>query len=387
MVGYNKHMQVTSSERGAVSIFLVIFFAVLISVITMSFIGIVIRGADQSTNNDLSRSAFDSAQAGVEDAKRAIALYSKECAANPGGPTCGSYTTFINNQTCGALPGFAGVLGLHSTGGNEINVQGTENAALAQAYTCVNIVMNTPDYINSKQPYTSDVIPLKAVATANSSAPVHPASFTLDWFTHSDANLADSQAFSPRQTGVDQLPSEGAWGLYTPALMRVELISYPDGAAITDAGLQASSKTLYLYPSAGGATEVGFDTDVTPPASGNTPPIVAINCSGGAGSTYACSAKLDLGTNQNKTSFIRVTPLYKKTTFRLQLTDAFFNGVQPIVDSTGRANDLFRRVQARVRLQNNIVYPEYAIDSGNTLCKDFSVGASGPEFQNKCGNN
>ena len=386
MVGYNKRMQVTSSERGAVSIFLVIFFALLISVITMSFIGIVIRGADQSTNSDLSRSAFDSAQAGVEDAKRAVALYSKECAADPAGPTCGSYTTFINNQTCGALPGFAGVLGLHSTGGNEINVQGTDNSALDQAYTCVNIVMNTPDYINSKQPYTSDVIPLKAVASVSSTTAVHPASFTLNWFTHSDAGLADTQGFSPRLTGVDQLPTEAAWGQDTPALMRVELISYTDGAPITDAGLQASTKTLYLYPSVGGATEVGFDTD-TPPASGNTPPIVAINCSGGAGATYACSAKLDLGTNQNKTSFLRVTPLYKKATFQLQLTDAFFNGVQPIVDSTGRANDLFRRVQARVRLQNNVVYPEYAVDSGTTLCKDFSVGAAPADFKNQCGNN
>ncbi len=50
-----------------------------------------------------------------------------------------------------------------------------------------------------------------------------------------------------------------------------------------------------------------------------------------------------------------------------------FNGVQPVIDVTGRANNMFRRVLARVELSGSFVYPEAAVDMKNDLCKNFSV--------------
>jgi hypothetical protein len=49
-----------------------------------------------------------------------------------------------------------------------------------------------------------------------------------------------------------------------------------------------------------------------------------------------------------------------------------FQGVQPLVDSTGRAGDLFRRVKARIEPTGGI-YPEAAIDVTNNFCKTFQV--------------
>jgi hypothetical protein len=55
-----------------------------------------------------------------------------------------------------------------------------------------------------------------------------------------------------------------------------------------------------------------------------------------------------------------------------------FNGVQPVVDSTGRANDLFRRVRAHLGLgDSSFPYPTYAVDVANDLCKNFSVDIDG----------
>ena len=64
-----------SYRRGAVSIFIVVFTALLISIITVGFIRIMMRDQQRATDSDLSNSAMDSARAGVEDAKRALQRY------------------------------------------------------------------------------------------------------------------------------------------------------------------------------------------------------------------------------------------------------------------------------------------------------------------------
>lgn len=374
---YNKPMLTRERERGAVSIFLVIFFALLIGVITISFIGIVIRNVTQSTNDDLSRSAYDSAQAGVEDAKRAIAKTLDACGTGSG--QCATYMGYLNNQNCTTLPSFSGVLGLRTGSGHEVTVQNTDNEALDQAYTCVDITMNTPDYINSKLPYSSDLVPLTATAAFDG--------VTVNWYAHSDApGMGDSDQFTPRTTGPETLPREADWdsaGQYTPALLRVQLISY--SGTITDDQLAANTRTLFLYPTGYGAQTTSFDLDGVPPSAANAAPIIPVKC-GGSGQ-FACSVNLGIGSNAGKTSLLRVTPVYKKTTFQLKLTGPgtpLFAGVQPIVDSTGRANDLFRRVEARVRMQNDVTLPEYAVDVQNSFCKDFSVGADPADFVNNC---
>lgn len=383
-------MRITPSrqprEQGAVSIFIVIFFSLLIGVITMSFVGIVVRGANQSTNNDLSRSAYDSAQAGVEDAKRAIAAYVNAC--NGGTGNCASYTGFINNQQCGSMPGFAATLGLRTGAGNEILVQSNTDTAFDQAYTCVNTILQTPDYINKELPQHSDVIPLKSTGAFSG--------VTVNWFTHTDGSLADTQPFTPRPNcsvsavsgSSCTLPTQGNWvGNGTPALLRVQLISY-NGGTIADSALQSNGRTLFLYPSQGGVPNggtVSFDQDSNPPSAAAGAPLVPVHCL--TTGVYSCSVNLGLGSNTGKTSFIRVTPIYKSATFQLQLTggaNPLFDGVQPVVDSTGRANDLFRRVEARVRMENNVLYPEYAVDVQNSFCKDYAVGADTADFIYRC---
>jgi hypothetical protein len=50
--------------------------------------------------------------------------------------------------------------------------------------------------------------------------------------------------------------------------------------------------------------------------------------------------------------------------------------VQPSVDSTGRANDVFRRVQSRIRFDEATGgYPENALDTTNDIRKDFAVSS------------
>ena len=73
-------------------------------------------------------------------------------------------------------------------------------------------------------------------------------------------------------------------------------------------------------------------------------------------------------------AYLRLSALYKGAHFRVSLVGAQFKAVQPIVDSTGRASDIFRRVQSRVDLYDtSFPYPDAAVDVTSNFCKDFGV--------------
>ena len=64
-----------TTKRGAVSIYAVVFLTLVFGIITLSFTRIIIGESIITVNTDLSKSAYDSAMAGVEDAKIAILKY------------------------------------------------------------------------------------------------------------------------------------------------------------------------------------------------------------------------------------------------------------------------------------------------------------------------
>jgi Tfp pilus assembly protein PilX len=67
-------------KRGGISMFLVVIVGSLVALMVASFMRLVVRDQSQASNLDLSQSAYDSAQVGVEDAKKFMDLYSSNCA-------------------------------------------------------------------------------------------------------------------------------------------------------------------------------------------------------------------------------------------------------------------------------------------------------------------
>ena len=105
-----------------------------------------------------------------------------------------------------------------------------------------------------------------------------------------------------------------------------------------------------------------------------------------SGEIYLCSAVLTIpnpegGNASNREAYLQLASYYGATSYSVELIGSSgkpveFQGVQPIVDSTGRASDLFRRVQARIYLTDGgskLPFPETALYVRDNLCKDFFV--------------
>ena len=365
-------MNTTQQQTGAVSIFIVIFFALLLSVITLGFVKITTEEQRQALTNDLSQSAFDSAEAGVEDAKRALIQYRRSCESNPTGAECNKFKNAFTANKCDTLAGpLSDDLGLRRDAEGAVSVQtNAQDADLAQAYTCVKIALNTVDYKRKLEANTSDLIPLDGVSNFNS--------VTVNWFVASDAGLATGAPFELPATN-DGFPAAEQWSNATPPVMRVQLIQF-NKAGFDQKDLEDGASTLFLYPSQSGGA-VNNEVPFTRYARKSPNESVTITCSQDS-SGYACSAKLlftgSLAMSNAKSAFLRVTPIYKGTTFQLKLNDGDvgFDGVQPLVDSTGRANDVFRRVESRIRFDEATgSYPENALETTGDICKSFVISS------------
>ncbi len=384
-------------QAGAVSLFVVIFAALLMTVVTVSFVQLMLKDQQQATVSDLSQSAYDSAQAGVEDAKRLL-LLDQACRNNtaPSSVNCGAVTNALtpsagqSETSCDTLAK-SGIVG-ETNKETIIQQSETDNAAkLDQAYTCVKIRVNTDDYRGTLATNESDVIPLQAVGAFDT--------IELRWFSRDDvsSDTNDMTVELPYKNDppkVGSLPPVGTeWEFNTPPLMRTQFMQFGSGSPLTDfddgqSGGRSNANTLFLYPSAAGLTDKDFALDARRSPL-NAPQPVKCNESFVDGE-FACTVTLHLpapinGSNANRNAFLRLSALYNGAHYKITLKNGTetvkFNQVQPEVDSTGRANDLFRRVLARVELKGDFTYPEAAVDLTGNLCKNFMVTDQEGDFE------
>lgn len=376
-------MNILNKKRsGFVSIFVVIFAAILIAIITISFIRLMIKDQQQATNDDLSRSAYDSAQAGVEDAKVALLRYINAC--NSGDTaTCAKLQSAIDSGQCNLF-----INGSTS----EVQVETGQSNNLEQSYTCVKAALNTQNYLGSLKGDQSKIIPLSSTSGYDT--------IEIDWFNSNNIASSTSVNLSSATIGTPLLK---VWGTsltttgasvassYMPPIMRAEIIQYDkiNGFVSSDFDNSISSgngsNTLFLYPVRGSTTSPTTVSATSDVRRLPTRKPVQIYCSNTlTTTTYACKARISLPSvvdSNNSAVYLNLTALYNKTDYQVVLLNSadatktvYFRAVQPEIDSTGRANDLFKRVKTRIELSDvNFPYPESAIDVTNGFCKDFSI--------------
>jgi Tfp pilus assembly protein PilX len=393
-------------QSGAVSLFVVIFATLLITIVTVSFLRLMINDQNQATNNDLSQSAYDSALAGVEDAKRALLRYQAICE-EEGESVCTTLGNSIAAMGCNeVVKEVLGVDDLEAAGvgqTGEVKIQQSTSegdSKLDQAYTCVKVKLLTDDYLGTLSATESKLVPLIG---KNGDGSTDFNTVTVEWFTSEDIGSGTTGNYNVSLTGAaspQPLFATSNWPTNRPPVMRAQLMQFNPAASgftldsfdYTSSG-QSNTNTVFLYPSSASAAASESFTAIDgrkSSASGETPidaaafsPRVSHCESTLTNGGYACKTVFTLpepvgGSANNRTAFLRLGALYNQTHFRVTLsksgTATQFNGVQPEIDSTGRANTLFRRVSSRVDLiDTNFPYPDGSLDVSGNLCKDFSV--------------
>lgn len=363
-------------QRGITSIFVVIFASLLFSIIALSFAGLMNREQQRSSDDELSQSAYDSALAGVEDAKRVIMLAQNDNA---------QAAQAIARNECNTIRA-AGLI----SGGDveaEVPIQSSTTglgSELNQAYTCVKVSLESPNYeVPLNQAMQSKLIPLYGASSFNT--------VEIEWQMAGDTTLPcgqDSVDFS-----VNRLCTLENWSSAenTPAMLRAQFILPNETITNLDAlNSDNVGNTVFLYPSQRVDTTQSLNVldrfvfDYNPSGSTSQHQPVAARCEPDVVSgdqTFQCRKRIQLGktvARNSNFSMLRLSSLYKAAgTVRITLFNGSnrvdFNGVQPMVDSTGRANDLFRRVEARLSFASDVRYVENAVDTTGSLCKDFWV--------------
>lgn len=385
-------------ERGITSFFAVIFAALLTGMIMISFAAIMLREQGRSQDDELSQGAYDSAMAGVEDAKRLVAAALNN----------GELWSWLQSRSddCQVISKAAhengGSLGAPAVGSpdaSEVMIRSQLSSDLAgdeliQAYTCVKIELDTPDYVlNSVNAMESKIVPLRADSTFDK--------VVVEWHM-SGSGLAGpcgrSNVMGPLASNpVLCLQSQWAGGANTNVapLVRAQFILPGESFTLESLDESSSGGTVFLYPDVwGGAlvpsNEVHLGARLVPGNSNSSPSVSenpeSIMCAQ-TSYLYHCRAVIAMpdpvAPEDSRNALLRLNTIYntEPASLRVMLFDdsvsadnrVNFAGVQPRVDSTGRANDLFRRVEARLNTGADIKYPEFAVDLSAPLCKDFYV--------------
>lgn len=424
MISYRarRRQRVADRESGQASMVTVAMFMMLFAAIAVSFTFVVISASRQALNDSLQSSAKIAAESGVEDAKRLIVYcYNKR---QLGGGYSSADDQKLCSQVIGKLSDELETRGcdeileqvaitqssnfkVEKEGGRGYRVKVGDNSGGKnennEYYQCLKIATKTDSYQGTVNNLGKSVIvPLKVVDKYNQAAVIDR--LEIEWHRNVTGNDGDDPADMKGANGTG-LPPAGTWNSSNsnrPAVLRVERVGVPKkvgGFSLKD--LADSDTALTLRPSVSGNGKGGYRLGNYEPQypSGNKDkiapnsqyhkgvPIVEAYCqNGGNNNDYACKTifnKESLYTNK-KDYYLRINAIYRSTHFKIMAYDQhnnklYFDGVQPLVDVTGRSSDSFSRIQARLKpsfdknADSTNWWPEYVIDTNGKVCKDIEV--------------
>lgn len=331
--------KIHQNEQGLASLIIAILIVIVLSTIVLGFMQIIRREQRQSLDKQLSQQAYYAAESAVSDATLAI---------NEQGFTG-------NKTTCG--PTGVGSFSFSNPDSNNLTADGNVK------YSCLLIDQTPSSIVKTLKTNVAKAFPIDAGVGGVSSIT----------FTWKDAQDPSGAYNSVRPSGATDFPPAGddaalnVWN--SVGLVRLDLVS----TSIINAGvLENNVRSVFLYPNASGSPSV---TNIGSLSTVEKGEIIAASCDGAG----LCRATIN-GLLGNY--YARTVAYYRDVTLTVTAADAALNPIsklingQIVVDATGKAADVTRRIQARIDPSDSAI-PDFALASMDSLCKIFSVTPNG----------
>ncbi len=332
-----------NDEKGFVSIIVASILMVLVSLVVLGLATIMQREQRQALDRQLSTQAFYAAETGVNDLANvlddpALPIEKDYCDL----PSSAPFNTFNN-----------GVIR-----SDEQDVK----------YTCL---------IYDKTP--GDLVFTDTITTSASEVfPIQPESgnevgnVTFTWNGPSNSTSVDD---SGDCTG--NLPA--SFANESIPMLRVDLIAAPAGASFDKTVVLANTASYYFIPAKGACSSTFTATNsenFTSASGANAGQLVYVNCD--ESNPCAVTVNIDTPTRYNR-YYARVKSVYNSVgTLNVTATDGTgdfeFLNAQTLVDVTGKANDVLRRIEVRISNEPNFDRPEAVLETNNSgFCKTLGV--------------
>ena len=412
-------------KSGAASFYIVAFSTLILVVIAMSFAGVVISQLTRTSNDDLAQSAYDSALAGIEDAK--LAYYNYQSCIEQGtlandngissdvGITCQDIVNWVEKadddnddkhmNSCDMVGHILGRIGKTESGADVGGVMIRETSegdnSMQQAYTCVKI---SPTLENVKLTLSGENTTRVLQVKLDDSSLADMNTIKVSWGAHNDEKFKYS--LYNKDNNKVQFPALSGTTIPNPPLLSVGIVQTTNTFSLEDFDHVTESTTdrgmVYLVPVGNDDYQSGTNWDNSVDAWDDGKNVITagqivksnnravknipyrIRCNE-SGEAYICSAYLNLpepynsadesGVRSDDTFMLTVSSPYGTATdVKIEFCGSNCESVMDVngevtdtdvkvtrnmqigIDSTGRANDLYRRVEARIE-SGDVYYP------------------------------
>lgn len=327
----------TSQNRqaGMVAIMVTLILMIVISLIVLGFAQISRRNQRQALDRQLSTQAFYAAETGVNDAAKLL-RDTPAGTAIPPKPDCAS------------------------TGGgfyNSLTASSVLDSAANVAYTCLIVDPSPPSLVYGNIGSTGTVVPITA------------ASGTIDRITliWQSKDGTTTPANNCPTTAASVFSTAASWNCGY-GVLRFDLV--PTAGSHTSSSLQAATMSSHVVPLRPGSTGTPQPLAYATGGSSNRIGTVCVNTQ--------CSLTLTFAAPQSQ-YYMRLMSLYKDVSMQITAssggTPVNLTGTQALIDVTGKAEDVLRRIQVRLPLAGSSAnqLSDYGLAVTRPICKRFSV--------------
>jgi Tfp pilus assembly protein PilX len=356
-------------ERGFASLIVGIIMVIILALMTVGFAELMRNELNQVTNRQLSSQAYYAAESGINDAIAAVqngytqistAKAKTGCPAlQPGDPDYSVFGKYLGNQSVGA-----------------------DNNS---EWTCLLINPN-PSALDYNPIDTQT--PTIFVATAqNHNSGEASGVGTIDFYWQDASGNSTFQSINGATDNQAYPPSDGSANSWKgTGVLRAAITPLPNnGVGMSRTDLTNNTFTAFLYPAdpSHSTQQSTFYQAAGIGSHGATGITVDGNCSTDHTPRF-CHGRITVNSGQiagaNDPILFVLRSIYSKTNVEITATSGAngsgdpvdFIGVQTVIDATGRAQDVLKRLQVRIPQQKtNLPYPGFAANGTASICKQL----------------